>query len=368
MSYVLSYLEIIDQIDVIDPVAYAKTRNHLAGAVTHLSPYISRGIITLPQVRDRLLENHSAQACEKLIQELAWREYFQHVWSEKGDAIFADLRFPRDDWKHEELVSVIVDASTGITTIDEAIKELYVTGYMHNHARLWVASLATNVARAHWLQMGKWLYHHLIDGDLASNFLSWQWVAGTSVNKRYTANQSLINACSNPSQQHSWLSVERDDVLTMTPPKQFTIAEPFTYKMKYPRLPDVLSVYGAVVNLYTPWTLDPQWRTAEAGEFPPRQILIIDPDWFERYPVSVSVLDFIIRQGKTVMPDLEVFVGDPRDIPGMAEAEIYFKSHQTNQSWPGYRDAPALLFPAVTGYYQSFFAYWQAVQAAYPQS
>lgn len=366
MSYLLSYQEILAHIDIIDPVAYARTRNHLAGAVTKLSPYISRGVITLPQIRDQLLQKHSQKDCEKLIQELAWREYFQRVWYEKGDAIFSDLRFPRDDWHHHEVVSVIVDASTGIEAIDQAIKDLYTTGYMHNHARMWVAALSCNLVKAHWHTMGKWLYYHLIDGDLASNFLSWQWVAGTSVNKRYTVNQDLINGCSTITQQDSWLAVERDDFLQMTPPAQFLIAEPFLYQMEYPSIPVILNVSGAVVNLYTPWTLDPLWRTGDTSEFQPRQILVIDPDWFNRYPVSAAVLDFIMRQGKTVMPELEVFVGNPREIPGIYEAEVYFKNHPTNQTWPGYRDLEELLFPGVTGYYPSFFAYFKAVQAYYP--
>lgn len=363
MSYVLSYQEILNQIDAIDPVAYAKTRNHLDGAVTKLSPYISRGIITLTQVRDRLLQNHSLKDCEKLLQELAWREYFQQVWFEKGEAIFSDLRFPRDDWKHENLVSVIIDAATGITAIDESIKDLYNTGYMHNHARLWVAALATNLARAHWHTMGKWLYYHLIDGDLASNFLSWQWVAGTSINKRYAINQELINGCSSINQKDSWLAVERETFLEMTPPAQFLIAEPFVYEMEYPTVPDVPNVSGAIVHLYTPWTLDPIWRSADMSEFQPRHILVIDPDWFDRYPVSSSVLDFIVRQGKTVIPKLEVFVGNPKELSGITEAEVYFKNHPSNQAWPGYRDQQELLFPDVTGYYPSFFAYFKAVQA-----
>lgn len=366
MSYLLSYSEILNQIDTIDPKAYSATRNHLDGAVTRLSPYISRGVITLPQVRDRLLAQHPRLDCEKLIQELAWREYFQHVWYEKGDDIFTDLRFPRTDWVHEELVSVMVDASTGIAAIDEAIKELYTTGYMHNHSRMWVAALSSNLAKAHWHTMGKWLYYHLIDGDLASNFLSWQWVAGTSVNKRYTVNQSLIDACSTQKQHTSWLSVEREALLTMTPPEQFTIREPFVFEMEYPVVPDVASVSGALVHLYTPWTLDPTWRSGEAGEFCPRQILVIDPAWFDRFPVSVSVLDFIMRQGKTVMPSLEIFVGEQRAIPGIEEAEVYFKNHPTNQTWLGYRDTLELLFPRVTGYYPSFFAYWKSVETAYP--
>jgi deoxyribodipyrimidine photo-lyase len=360
MSYLRSYQEILEQIDAIDPVEYAQTRNHLNGAVTRLSPYISRGVITLPFVRDRLLENHSQKDSEKLIQELAWREYFQNVWWEKVDDIFSDLRFKRQDWKYDGLVSAIVSASTGIRAIDEAVVELYDTGYMHNHVRMWVASIACNLAGAHWHSMGQWLYYNLIDGDLASNFLSWQWVAGTSVNKRYTVSQDLINACSDSKQTDTWLAIERDDLLTMAIPDQLKISETAVFTMEYPET-DIDTVSGAEVGLYTPWTLDPTWRQPE----PMRRILVIDSQWFDRYPVSQNVLDFIIRQGQTVIPELEVYAGDIQALPGIDDASIYFKNHQTNQHWPGYRDQVERLFPNVTGYYPSFFKYWQTVKKHY---
>lgn len=359
MSYLLSYQDILDQIDAIDPVAYSKTRNHVQGAVTRLSPYISRGVITLPMIRERLLARHSQEDCEKLIQELAWREYFQNVWFEKFDEIFEDLRFPRTDWKHGELLTALLDANSGIAAIDEGVIELYETGYMHNHMRMWVAAIASNLAGAHWHTMGKWLYFHLIDGDLASNFLSWQWVAGTSVNKRYTVNQALINACSKTAQADTWLSIERDDFLTIPVPEILRTHEPFTLEMEYPVVPEVVSVFGEEVCLYTPWTLDPLWRREQSA----RRILVIEPLWFDRYPVSVDVLDFIIRQGKTVMPELEIFVGSVDEIPGLYSADVFLKNHPTNQHWPGWRDARELLFPAATGYYPSFFAYWEAVKA-----
>jgi deoxyribodipyrimidine photo-lyase len=361
MSYLRSYQEILDQIDAIDPVEYTKTRNHISGAVTRLSPYISRGIITLPQVRDRLLERHSKKDCEKLIQELAWREYFQNVWWEKVDEIFTDLRFPRGDWRHDGVVSAIANAETGITVIDEAIKELYDTGYMHNHVRMWVAALACNLAGAHWHSMGRWLYYHLIDGDIASNFLSWQWVAGTSVNKRYTVNQALIDACSDTQQPGSWLAIERDNMLTMETPAHLRAAESFTAVMNYP-VSDIDTVSGADVCLYTPWTLDPEWRR-EAGEV--RRILVIDRLWFDAYPVSDDVLEFTIRQGQTVIPELELYAGYIDDLPGLYDGDVYMKNHQTNQHWPGTRDQIERLFPAVTGYYPSFFKYWQKVQQVF---
>ena len=369
MSGVQSYAEIVEQIDLIDPLAYAKTRNHLGGAVTHLSPYLSRGVITLPQVKARLLARHRPADCAKLLQELAWREYFQNVWWEKGNAIFSDLRFPRDDWEHEDLVSALVGAETGIAALDDAVKKLYDTGYMHNHARMWVASVACNVARAHWYGMGMWLYYHLLDSDPASNFLSWQWVAGTSVHKRYTTSQSLINACSDTKQPHTWLSLEREATLTMPIPEHLLQSEPVILPMEYPEQPEVMSVFGAEVYLYTPWTLDPGWRRAGDGSTDgdrgshTRRLLIIDPAWFDRFPVSPFVLDFIIRQGQTVMPELEVFVGDVYDMPGITEAvAVYTKAHPTNQSWPGQHDPRELLAPAVTGYFPSFFKYWQKAE------
>jgi deoxyribodipyrimidine photo-lyase len=154
----LTHEEILILIDDFNPVTYAKTRNHLRGAVSRLSPYISRGVIILPAIRAQVLKKYTAQNAQKFIQELAWREYFQKVFSAKGAEIFSDLRFSRDDWQHHEVVTAIKSASTGITVIDEKLKELMETGYMHNHARMWTAMLACNVGKAHWYDMSRFLY------------------------------------------------------------------------------------------------------------------------------------------------------------------------------------------------------------------
>lgn len=359
---VRSYPELLASIDAIDPVAYAKTRNQLNGAVTRLSPYISRGILTLPLVRERLLARHAPDDCEKLIQELAWREYLQRVWWSQGDAIFRDLRFERVDWRHAAFVQGIVAAQTGITAIDAAVEALYETGYMHNQARMWVAALACNLARAHWYPMGKWLYHHLLDGDPASNFCSWQWVAGTAVNTRYTCNQALINACSGQVQHHTFLDRPRDELLTMPIPAALYASEMFELSTAYPVVSPVPSFAQEVVCLYTPWTLDPTYRMGEAT----RRILVIDPMWFDRLPVSEMVMDFIIRQGQTVIDELEIFIGAVVDLPDLRLAQaVYTRAHPTNQNWPVLRDDPPWLFPDIAGYYPSFSKYWQAVTAQY---
>jgi deoxyribodipyrimidine photo-lyase len=350
--------ELLEIVDTIDPVAYAKTCNHLVGAVTRLSPYIARGVISLPEIRERLYARHAPADCEKLVQELAWREYFQHVWWAKADGIFTELRFTRDDWRHYDLVSAVVDGATGIAVLDEAVAELYATGYLHNHNRMWLASASSNLARAHWYEMGRWLYYYLLDGDPASNFCSWQWVAGTSVNKRYSVNQALINACSGTTQTGTWLDVDRDAMLSTPTPSVLESSVPNRLVCAYPDVEPVSVTPDADVVLYTPWTLNPTF----AAEGHAERILVIDTDWFERLPVSELVMDFIVRQGSAVIPNLQVHVGTIHSLALVDARSVQYEAHPTNVLWPGTGALRAQLFPAVHGYYPSFFKYWQAVQ------
>jgi deoxyribodipyrimidine photo-lyase len=356
---VKTYEQILEQIDSVDPTLYAKTRNKHDGAVTKLSPYITRGVITLPEIKERLLAKHSKQDCSKLIQELAWREYFQNVWWAKGGEIFRDLRFSRDDWRHESLVSAIVNAETGIDALDTKITELYETGYMHNHVRMNVASVACNLAKAHWYEMGRWLYYHLIDGDPASNFLSWQWVAGTSVNKQYLTSQQVLNACSPQQQQGTWLDFEREAMMEQAMPEVLEASQPAELSCHYPNSEIETIATDKKTILYTPWTLNPTYQKEVAAE----RILLIDTDWFERLPVSERVMNFIVEQGKAVIPDLKVMVGKPTELLKGIEVEtISYLTHQTNTDWPGEGDDAPMLVPAVTGYFTSFFKYWQKAQ------
>jgi deoxyribodipyrimidine photo-lyase len=76
--------------------------------------------------------------------------------------------------------------------IDNAIRMLYTTGYLHNHARLWVASYIVHLRKVHWRVAADWMYSHLLDGDIASNYLSWQWVAATGSNKPYLFNADTV--------------------------------------------------------------------------------------------------------------------------------------------------------------------------------
>lgn len=356
MPPVLTRDAIFERVDTLDVVRYDKTRNHLSGAVSKLSPYLSRGVVSLPEVRDRLLARVPEASRSQFVKELAWREYFQRVWWHKGDAIFSDLRFPRNDWRHHKLVGAIVEPSTGIETLDAAVRRLYETGYLHNHERMWLASLATNVVGAHWLPMGKWLYYHLADGDLASNFLSWQWVAGTSVSKRYTFSDELMAGCGGV-RARTWLPAGFEYSVPPIPAQMEETRSVATLTMEYPVAPDFGSVAGKRVALYTPWTLAPL-----PGDFD-AQVLVIDPAVFDAFPVSPKVLSFILESAKLLMPELHVWVGGGHAIPGIGEALcVQFREHQTTADWVGEVLPAAWLFPEVDTYYPSFSAFWRQAE------
>ena len=182
------------RIAAVRPSDYARTRNVLDGAVTGLSPYITHGYIDLPEVAAGVGTNHRIDPQHKLMFELGWREFFRHVWQHRGNAILSSLHvgpLPDDNYSRE-LPLDVREARTGVPAIDTAVHTLYATGYLHNHARMWLASYLVHLRRVHWRAGADWLYAHLLDGDLASNHLSWQWVAGTFSHKPYLFNADNV--------------------------------------------------------------------------------------------------------------------------------------------------------------------------------
>ncbi len=160
------------RLSAIDIAAYGTTRNHLNGKVTQLSPYITHGFITIPELFERLPE---LKLTDKLAFEFGWREFFHHVWSREGERILSDLR-PGLPGVHyaDELPEDIREGRTGLAAIDRAVHELYSTGYLHNHARMWLASYVVHLRKVHWRTGAVWLFVHLLDGDLSSNRFTWQ--------------------------------------------------------------------------------------------------------------------------------------------------------------------------------------------------
>ncbi|MCV2363255.1 deoxyribodipyrimidine photolyase [Paucibacter sp. DJ1R-11] len=182
------------RIAAVDPAAYARSRNALDGAVTGLSPYITHGLVSLTEVLTGVQRRHALEVQHKLVFELGWRAYFRHVWQHRSEAIFDSLHEgPLPDAAYaRELPADVRQACTGVPVVDQAVRTLYQTGMLHNHARMWLASYLVHVRKIHWRTGADWLYGHLLDGDLASNHLSWQWVAGTGSRKPYLFNAENV--------------------------------------------------------------------------------------------------------------------------------------------------------------------------------
>ncbi len=182
------------RIAAVQPSTYARTRNALEGAVSRLSPYITHGFVTLPEVWSGVASRHVIGPQDKFVFELGWRAYYRHVWEHRGDAIFSSLHeglLPEHAYL-SEIPNDIRSACTGVPVVDQAVNELYATGYVHNHARMWLASYVVHIRKVHWRVAADWMYGHLLDGDLASNHLSWQWVAGTGSVKPYLFNADNV--------------------------------------------------------------------------------------------------------------------------------------------------------------------------------
>lgn len=352
MRFPISYPQILEQLEHIDAVAYGRTRNFIDGAVTRLSPYLSRGVISLPLVKAAVLKKYTRQQAEKLLQELAWREYWQRVWEARGDAIFTDLKQAQTNIVTHQLPAAIVNAATGITAIDTSIRELYTTGYMHNHCRMYVAALACNIARAHWWQPSRWLYYHLLDGDLASNSLSWQWVAGTFSSKKYYCNQENINKYCHTNQQATFLDKSYDELPAMQVPGQLTATLPFSPSMALPVTPPPILNTQWPTLVYNAYNLDPLWHSGEQVN----RVLLLEPSHYRQFPVSEKVMQFIIDLAQNIT-GIQVYCAEFTALQQLAgDSTLIFKRHPAFAHYQGIVESPGYLFPEVSGYFGSFFA------------
>ncbi len=289
----------------VQPAAYARTRNQLDGAVTRLSPYLTHGLLGVQEVLAAVHRRTPLQVQHKLVFELAWREYFHHVWHHLGDGIFESLHegvLP-DSAYARELPTDIRQARTGVPVIDEAVRTLYTTGYLHNHARMWLASYVVHLRKVHWCTGADWLYGHLLDGDLASNHLSWQWVAGTGSHKPYLFNAENVARYAPPA-WHSTASVvdtsyETLDRIARQPqpvaakPAGPGVEEPALLTAPPPGLftaPGAQAVQGRALQAVHPWSL----AATAAGPTPDRLVVgIACTSFHARRPWSAARWRFV---------------------------------------------------------------------------
>lgn len=185
---------------------YASGRNTDTGpdqpsAVSRLSPYVRRRLITEREIVSTVLAQHRPEVADKFVQEVLWRTYWKG-WLEMRPAVWAHFLTERD--RQRDLFAdrrAVADAENGMTGIegfDDWARELVETGYLHNHARMWFASIWIFTLRLPWVLGADFFLRHLLDADAASNTLSWRWVAGLQTpGKTYLAATANIARYSN---------------------------------------------------------------------------------------------------------------------------------------------------------------------------
>ncbi len=169
---------------------YTSGRNYDRGpgqhsAVSCLSPNTRRRLILEEEVVAAAVADHGLEGAEKFIQEVFWRGYFKGwlerrptIWRDYAKGLEQDLWALEDDTKLARRVEAAETGTTGIDCFDAWAEELVTTGYLHNHARMWFASIWIFTLDLPWRIGADFFYRHLLDGDPASNTLSWRWVGG----------------------------------------------------------------------------------------------------------------------------------------------------------------------------------------------
>ena len=346
-------------IRTINTAEYANQRNYIGGS-TRLSEYISRGMISLPRVRELVLEKNSLGASYKFINELAWREYWHVVWTALGDGIFDYIR-PIKTPLRPDIPQAILSASTGIIALDDGIEQLQKTGYIDNHTRMWLAGLICNVARCDWRVGATWMHSYLIDGDYASNHLSWQWVAGSYTGKQYLRQQDNINTYTETNQKDTYLDQPYGSIAAMEIPERLLETE--AVLPKHDTVDPVSTITVEALHeakellLYSPWTLDPLWRQESAG----LRVLLIDRNEFGNGQFSQNVIDSVMWFAGQI-PGLSILFDTP-DVLASFSGKILRKSYPGIVAWPGTADAPERMYPEVPiAFYPSFSAYWKQIK------
>jgi len=187
----------LGQLDQFISIAglYARDRNDVKPShpsVSRLAPAIRHRLITEEEVAAAVLRVHPLGRVEKFIQEVYWRRYWKS-WLSLRPEVWNDFLGTLGNLPDNPTVRRVGNFQSGNAVIDFFANELVMTGYLHNHARMWFAAWWVHEARLPWQCGAAFFYRHLLDGDPASNTLSWRWVAGLQTpGKTYLTRRSNL--------------------------------------------------------------------------------------------------------------------------------------------------------------------------------
>ena len=187
-------------------IEYSRLRNFDYGPnnrsnISCLSPYITHGVISEFEIIKKSLSKFSFSKNEKFIQEVLWRTYWKG-WLELRPNVWTDylneLKKIREEFKDNTKYKNAIEGNTNIECFNEWVNELKENNYLHNHARMWFASIWIFTLDLPWQLGAEFFMKHLFDGDAAANTLGWRWVAGIQTQgKNYLASEWNIKKFTN---------------------------------------------------------------------------------------------------------------------------------------------------------------------------
>jgi deoxyribodipyrimidine photo-lyase len=348
----------LDRLASIDPVDYARTRNHVGGAVTRLSPWLRHGVLSLAEVRDAALARVTRpEDAAKLISELGWRDYWQQVYASLGDRIRKPIEPPAHTSRLpqvDQMPADVLAAQTGMHCIDAFVRQLHQTGWLHNHQRMWLASWLVHVRGVRWQAGADWFLTHLLDGDPASNHLSWQWVAGTFSAKPYIFNRENLESFTNGSfcqpcglrgscdVEGSYESLADRWFAPGGPASR----EPLRIRPREDRFTESPQTPAQPSAEPLVWlTLDSVAATSPAATAHPQapRLFVIDPEWISQERPSLNRLIFLFECLADI-PGVEVILGDPHEaVPARGRAHGCERIVMTETPCPRIRRAVAAI-------------------------
>ncbi|GGJ88377.1 FAD-binding domain-containing protein [Deinococcus aquiradiocola] len=169
-------------------------RNFLHGNVSRLSMYLRHGMLGLREVAAHARSVMRGRERDEFLRQLAWAEFYRLVLRQEGARVLGNLEDPKYPARWTpDLPDDVRTGATGLPCVDAWLRHLMRDGWMHNHERLWFAAYLVHWRGVHWRAGYALFREHLLDGDIANNALSWQWVASTFSNKPYFMNRDNID-------------------------------------------------------------------------------------------------------------------------------------------------------------------------------
>ena len=283
-----------------DAGRYAADRNFVRPGhdnVSRVSPWVQKRLLLESEIVAAARDRWSFPAVEKFIQEVYWRTYWKGwleqrptAWSRWVEAV-PKLRDSLSAEQRSTLEAAFA-GRTGIAGFDDWARELVATGYLHNHARMWFASIWIFTLRLPWELGASFFYEHLLDGDVASNTLSWRWVAGLQ-----TPGKTYVARADNIAHYTDSRHAPQTSQLAST---AFPITEP--------ALPKVAA-----------WTEDPLWSNAaegraglwvhpedlavEGGELSADKFVVINASWPKTMAAKAGWSEAVANWTKSALHD-----------------------------------------------------------------